>query len=457
MKNQPKRKVISLITITIALIVLGVVMARSFSKNHFLWGTQIGGVSCSYMTIDSAKEKVAEKYRKQKCTLKFLTGEEYEFQLGKLGVELDDEKFVKIFNKQHDDRKSERNYSIEEVITVDETWLEVQLKRIPQLQEENMCKPKMARIEWNGIKFYVRDHVLGNEIDFREATALAKHDLERGIFQIDFSPITSTYPDIMSKDIEDKVEDLNSVVLSKMEFELSNGEVVILDNDTIRTWVTINDFGEYFIDMESGISKFVDELAAKVDEVESQLHFIPTDCAHQVVLDVPKDMRASLDKEKEIAEIKLAFEQGKRGNPQQPKLIYIGQPIATRLSDMIEVDITRQNVWMYKSGQTVLNSKFVSGDVRKGHDTPTGIFEVLSRYTNITKKCVLDGIKYSQPIKFGIRFNIYYFLNDSNRDQFGGEIYKTLGTTGGIELPEASAKTMYDNAKEGMMIIVYKS
>ncbi len=115
-------------------------------KNHFLEGMQIAEVDCSYLTIDSAMEKVAEKYREQKCKFTFSTGQTQEVSLGKLGVKLDETKFLKIFNEQHENREAKREYNIEDVISVDRKLLEVELRRIPQLQEQNMRKPRNARV-----------------------------------------------------------------------------------------------------------------------------------------------------------------------------------------------------------------------------------------------------------------------------------------------------------------------
>ena len=72
MTKQRKREVICLIAIVIlALVVVEIAIFCNFSKNHFLGGTQIGEVDCSYLTINSAMKKVAEKYREQKCEFTF--------------------------------------------------------------------------------------------------------------------------------------------------------------------------------------------------------------------------------------------------------------------------------------------------------------------------------------------------------------------------------------------------
>ena len=455
MTKQRKREVICLIAIVIlALVVVEIAIFCNFSKNHFLGGTQIGEVDCSYLTIDSAMKKVAEKYRGQKCEFTFSTGEIQEVSLGKLGVELDETKFAECFNEQHENREAEREYDLEEVISVDKKWLEVELKRIPQLQEQNMKKPENARVEWNGTTFYVWEHVLGTEVNFEDALLMTADALENGIFQVDFTSVTNMYPEILSSDVLDEVKELNSVILNSIQFELSNGEIVTLDNSIMKNWVTKNSDG-YFIDTENGIANFVEELAVKVDEAEAELHFMPTELDKEIVLEVPKAFRASLNKEKEIAEIKAAFDSNW---VLKPRLIYIGYPLSTRLNDLVELDKTRQTVWQYRDGSLVLKSECVTANESQDYDTPNGIYTVINKAEDIVLRGTnRDGSKYEQPVDYWVGFIPRYGFHDSPRTEFGGEIYKKGGSHGCVNLPEKEAEVFYNNAYEGMLVIIYES
>ena len=455
MTKQRKREVICLIAIVIlALVVVEIAIFCNFSKNHFLGGTQIGEVDCSYLTINSAMKKVAEKYREQKCEFTFSTGEIQEVSLGKLGVELDETKFAECFNEQHENREAEREYDLEEVISVDKKWLEVELRRIPQLQEQNMQKPENARVEWNGTTFYVWEHVLGTEVNFEDALLMTADALENGIFQVDFTSITNMYPEILSSDVLDEVKELNSVILNSIQFELSNGEIVTLDNSIMKNWVTKNSDG-YFIDTENGIANFVEELAVKVDEAEAELHFMPTELDKEIVLEVPKAFRASLNKEKEIAEIKAAFDSNW---VLKPRLIYIGYPLSTRLNDLVELDKTRQTVWQYRDGSLVLKSECVTANESQDYDTPNGIYTVINKAEDIVLRGTnRDGSKYEQPVDYWVGFIPRYGFHDSPRTEFGGEIYKKGGSHGCVNLPEKEAEVFYNNAYEGMLVIIYES
>ncbi len=278
--------------------------------------------------------------------------------------------------------------------------------------------------------------------------------LENGIFQVDFKSITNMYPEISGSDVWKEVRELNSIILSSIPFELSNGEIVTLDNNIMKNWVTKNADG-YFIDAENGIANFVEELAAKVDKAESQLHFMPTELDQEIVLEVPKEMRASLNKEEEIAEIKAAFDSNWM---LKPKLIYTSSPLSTKLNELVELDKTRQTVWLYRDGCLVVKSDCVTGNESQYYNTPMGIFTVIDKAEDIVLRGFnRDGSKYEQPVEYLVGFKPGLGFHDSPRIKYGGEIYKTAGSHGGVNMPEKEMEVFFNNTYEGLLVIIYKS
>ena len=63
---------------------------------------------------------------------------------------------------------------------------------------------------------------------------------------------------------------------------------------------------------------------------------------------------------------------------------------------------------------------------------------------------------YETPVNFWMPFNGGQGLHDATwRYYFGGNIYKTHGSHGCVNLPYDAAKTIYENCKKGMAVIVY--
>ena len=96
----------------------------------------------------------------------------------------------------------------------------------------------------------------------------------------------------------------------------------------------------------------------------------------------------------------------------------------------VEIDLTNQMVYLYVGGDLIQSSKCVTGNITKGHTTP--------------------------PVKFWMPFNGGIGLHDASwRSSFGGNIYKTNGSHGCVNLPYDMAKTLYENVYKGMPIICY--
>ena len=118
----------------------------------------------------------------------------------------------------------------------------------------------------------------------------------------------------------------------------------------------------------------------------------------------------------------------------------------------IEVDLTAQHLFLYKDGVLVTESDFVSGNVAKGHATPGGAFML----TYKTLNAVLRGPDYETPVTYWMPFNGDIGMHDlTSRKAFGGDIYKTRGSHGCINLPYAAAKKIYETIDKGYCVLVY--
>lgn len=127
----------------------------------------------------------------------------------------------------------------------------------------------------------------------------------------------------------------------------------------------------------------------------------------------------------------------------------------------VEIDLTRQKVWVYVNGNIEVETDCVTGCIDKGHETPTGIFTL----TYKEKDKVLRGQKlengsyeYESPVSYWMPFNGGIGLHDATwRDTFGGNIYISNGSHGCINLPLDAAEKIYDIITSDMPIVVYKS
>lgn len=123
------------------------------------------------------------------------------------------------------------------------------------------------------------------------------------------------------------------------------------------------------------------------------------------------------------------------------------------IGDYVEVDLTNQQVYAYIGGNLIVSAPCVSGLAGTGRETPSGIYQIYYKQS----PAVLRGEGYASPVSFWMPFNGGIGLHDAPwRSSFGGNIYTYAGSHGCINLPYDAAKTIYENAYSGMMVICYR-
>ena len=121
----------------------------------------------------------------------------------------------------------------------------------------------------------------------------------------------------------------------------------------------------------------------------------------------------------------------------------------------IEVDITNQSVFCYVNNDLRVATLCVTG--ANGRSTSAGHFVInykeRNRYLQGTNA---DGSKYKSWVNYWMPFNGGQGLHDATwRKAFGGQIYKTGGSHGCVNMPLAAAEQIYGIAWVGMPVIVH--
>jgi len=458
MKNINMRiakKILKILLLVLA-VLLVICAINYFINTHFLYGTIIENIPCSFLSLEKAIETINLEKGEEIVRFCFANGKTYDISARSLGISVDETQILRIFNQQHSNIKEAREYNLDGFFLVDTELLKEFLKQIPELQEKNMIEPQDAYMIWDEKTFSIQKEVLGNVIIFDEAINYALKKIKNDEKTIDFSSITHETPDVLEKDLIKERDELNSILNSTINFELSNNSIVTLDSNIIKDWVYQDENSKFKIDIENGVHQFVEDLAILVNDANSIMYFNATDCEGVASVNVPWDVRPQLDKEKEIAEIKTLL-----GNsePIHIKPIYDRILISDMLISYIEIDLSRQHIWFYLNGTLLLDTPCVTGCVNDGNGTPTGVFFLLNKNRGVYLKGYNnDGSKYSSYVEYWMRFNQGIGMHDATwRWQFGGQIYLTSGSHGCVNMPKDAAAKTYEYIDQTMPIIVYQS
>jgi len=119
----------------------------------------------------------------------------------------------------------------------------------------------------------------------------------------------------------------------------------------------------------------------------------------------------------------------------------------------VDVDITNQVVTYFEDKVVKMQCPCVSGLANGERDTPTGTFKILTKMPG--KRLI--GPTWDCWVNRWMRFTEDSCgLHDASwRSSFGGEIYKTNGSHGCVNLPKDSAYELYDYVKVGTTVYVH--
>lgn len=350
----------------------------------------------------------------------------------------------------HSDR-----HSLIQGVTYDEELLENVVRGWDACQSKNMLAAQDAYIsqyseELKG--FEVVPETNGTELDMTQVLEAVTAALEAHETSLDLEA-AGLYKTakILQDDtrLTDPVKTANSWLGTKITYDW-NGDEVVLDEETIRDWVSIED-GEAVLD-EEAVASFVSDQAREHNTYGKKKKFT-TALGVELTLNSP-NYGWRTDSAGETEELIRLIQEG-TVTSREPLYAVEAKAKSTEndIGDSyVELDLTNQHMYLFQDGMIVLESDFVSGNVSAGNATPQGIFGVTYKTTN----AILRGEDYATPVNYWMPFYGNYGMHDATwRGTFGGSIYLTNGSHGCINLPLSKAKQLYQYVSAGFPVICY--
>jgi lipoprotein-anchoring transpeptidase ErfK/SrfK len=319
----------------------------------------------------------------------------------------------------------------------DEKLLQVYISKLTCLDSSKTIEPKNAQLIYQNNSYVIIKEAYGNKINkdilFQNVVAaLKKGDT---VLNLDSAKCYEN-PKILesSPEIINAKDTANKYISSKITYDIA-GLTQVLDGSTIKDWISLD--GNYQIVLYDDMARnYVNKLA---DTYTSSLGTsIPVSGGydgnnHSWVVDTDQETQALINNIK-------------NGQTITKSPIYAQTSAASYFSNagenFVEVDLTKQHVWCYKDGYLAVDGDIVTGNESNGNATPDGVYSLYSKQ----KDTVLIGEDYASPVSFWMPFNKNIGLHDASwRSEFGGEIYKTNGSHGCVNLPYYVASKIYDN------------
>ena len=454
---------IAALVIGILLIVAGAAYfaIAYYFRSHFLPNTRINRTDCSFYTLEEAVKILEEQANDWSLTVTGQDGiQEGILHAQDVGRSVDIQKetekllanqnsleWILAYRRQDDYRAS---YDI----TFDKEKMHTALDSWDILDPEQMKAPEDAYISdyLETEKAYrIIPEEKGSLLDREKVQKAVSAGIETGADSVSLEEADCYIrAKITSEDtqLNKHLEELNRLVGSRIVIDW-NGSEVIVDGDLIHQWII--DDGKNVTLQEEAAAEFVAGQAKAHDTYGKKRKFTTTGGE---VLTLPSGAYGwKTDRKKETEALVALIQSGAKEN-REP--IYAAKGYCKGADDIgssyVEINLTAQHLYLYKDGEIVLESDFVSGNMSKGYVTPAGVFGL----TYKTKDAVLRGADYESKVKYWMPFNGNIGMHDASwRRSFGGEIYLTNGSHGCINLPTAKAREIYDVVTTLFPVVCY--
>lgn len=476
-KLKRKRKGLKIfITIIVLLVVGGLfsfgyflyekVNSGLFFENTVLNGYDVSGKTCKEVLLILEQDYSAPtlEIREQDETALTLTLEEMGYTIDQMTLLNSIENCMRQQNLSLLLSLMDGNtFEVEVPFEFDETVFHTSVSA-QNLAEERVASTD-AYMDFNGTEYFIEPETYGNEIDDADLQVMVKDYVDNLIEELDpqKSPVTTAQIDIPESfyflpavtqddsEMNRTMNIYNSFCKAKITLDFGEDAKEVTDWSDIQNWLII-DGDEVTLD-EEPIYNYMYELSAKYDTLYyphdftttsgEVIHFESSDHGYRMDEDATatqfiQDIYSNAEVEREpVYEVK--------GYKRNGRDDFAGC--------YVEVNLTEQHLWFYMDGKLVVETDIVSGLPKDERETATGIFAI--PYKKSPE--VLKGDTWEEEVTYWMPFYDGQGLHDAPwRSSFGGNIYKTSGSHGCVNLPYDAAKKIYDSMEERVPIILYK-
>jgi len=427
-----------------------------YFMEHFFPGTTVNGQKAAFLTTAQVEEEVFERAGSYELVLQAQDGQEVSLTPEKLGVSFyHNDEVRKVKRKQNGflwPRMfwQKDAYEIVPGIRLEEEQLDKILQNLDWLHQGN--NPENAWVEMTKDGYQVHKEKQGTRIN----EAVLKVQVQGAIFhllpKLDLRESGCYVEPSVTVESEEilKLQALLDQWLCTRVTYVFGSEKEVAGKEAVSSFVTLKGY-EAAIDPER-VAAWVKQLAKNRDTYRTPRKFKST---QRGTVTVPGgNMGWQID---QAAETKALLSHVEKGETleKEPAYLRTGNPWSSNYDigdTYIEVDLTAQHMWVYKEGELLIETDVVTGNMRRGYDTPAMVAFIQYKARN----AVLRGEGYASPVKYWMPFYGNYGIHDAGwRKKFGGDIYLTNGSHGCVNTPGDAMGVISENVEKGTPVILY--
>lgn len=443
------------------------------TRDKFGHSITVNGESFYGMTAEEVAEKMNSKF--QNCSLNILENGSsiYTISMGDTGYSLDTSALTDSLEQLIKDQKPGLHFfrdiedkSVEYIYQrIDETFSST-------ITEEHLSgertDPVNAYLSFDDTlgEFVIVPEVAGNRIANEALQSLVTDSINSQLnplkipetLEVSLNDSVYIKPEILSTNEEllsqqtalnDEIKQYKNTTITYLFGDTKE----IIDGSLISSWLVVDKENNTVHLSEELIREYISQLATTYNTIYRDRNFVTT--TGETVKLEHNEYGYRIDQEAEYQQLSQDLSSGQsiEREPVYSKSGYKRNGKDDLAGCYVEVSIDKQHLWLYKDGTLVTETDIVSG--KPGEDTSTykGAWSIAYKASPYTLSSDIYG--YEVPVTYWMPFVYGQGLHDINRSEFGGEIYKTNGSHGCVNLPIDQAKIIYETVAKGYAVIIY--
>jgi len=356
----------------------------------------------------------------------------------------------------------EQNFFIMPKVSFSEEKLNDLLYRADFMNTEVLAVGNRAEIVLEEDGYHLYDHTVNQIVPAQVCKSVAKalHELEQEVYIANEKGCYVTMA--RTQELLDTYKLWNDI-FAFQSFELTytfGDREEKIDAAVVSQWIAVDENTGAFLRDENGklfldpkkVLEYVTWLGEQYDTVGKPREFMST---RGDLVKIEKSTYGNdIDEEKECELLISDFTEGRSGIIREP--VYAQKAWSQGEDDIggtyIEVDMTEQMLYYYVDSEIVLETPVVTGNMRRGWDTPAVVCSIYGKARNR----ILRGATYATFVYYWMPVYGNIGLHDATwRRKFGDDVYMTDGSHGCVNMPKDKAAELYNMVEMGTPVVLF--
>lgn len=433
-----------------------------FREAGFPDNTKVNGVDCSGLNYTEAERKLTgqwnEKYIVVTGSLNETLGEYTDFGCTyKISEKLEGvKKSYIIFAALNHYLKTPLSVKVPMLIEDYSPEFKERVTASEFLNNPNATDSQNAYVDLSDPEFAIVPERLGTSVNSDKFFNDVLHHIESG--KLNFMYDDKAYriaPEVTADDpqLKEYQEFCKKYLIQKITYEMGE-ETFTITPEALGTLFKDDMSGKAD---EKAVKDYVKQMADNYDNVGAKRSF--KTLAGKDISIKGGTYGWTIDKDKEAAQL-ISDINSHKDVSRKPVYSFESYGTYTRTmgNTYVDIDFTKQQVKFFENGEEKFSCSVVTGSRIRGDSTPEGTYYILNRLRNVIMRGDNDdGTRYEEPASYwmGVTWNGIGMHDSSWRTKFGGDIWKTNGSHGCINMPKKEIPKLFNMVEEDMPVVMH--